>query len=343
MTRVASWLLFDRYTILSDSNAGALTEILASENVVDIQFAESLGHLVHEGAALLRADVAEQVVRRLTVLDKFEASRLFVAAGVRTPAAVKVTDVSPSEIADQFGFPVVVKESVGYGGGRVSITHSRDDLTAAALGWSGEPHSLFHEQYVDGTKLDYAAAVSASGIEQELAYRVTRARDPVKGACEVETIEDPRLITFAREALKVVGCTGLVNIDIIRDKDGRDWLIDFNARAFGGAASFLAAGIDTSEGYLKAIGLRTEPPARTSPTVGVRIQVFPTCIEDVIDSGKITRAALAFARESIPYLRWLGFRYWLSEAILTADAVRLAGQERRLDRLCTRGTRCELT
>jgi len=332
MTRIASWLLFDRYVILSESNAGVLREILASENVVDIQFAESLGHLVRESAALLRADVAEQVGRRLTVLDKFEASRLFFAAGVRTPAAVRVIDASPHEIADRFGFPVVVKESVGYGGGRVSITHNIDDLVAAALGWGGEPRGIFYEQYVDGTKLDYAAAVSSAAIEQELAYRVTRWREPAGGASEVETIEGPRLIAFARKALEVVGCTGLVNMDIIRDNDGLDWLIDFNARAFGGSASFLATGIDTSEGYLRVIGQRTTPPACPSPTVGVRVQVFPTCLEDVIDSGNIARTALAFARESIPYLRWLGFRYWLSEALSTADAVRLARQEERLVR-----------
>jgi predicted ATP-grasp superfamily ATP-dependent carboligase len=132
---------------------------------------------------------------------------------------------------------------------------------------------------------------------------------------------------LARKAIEVVGCTGLVNMDVIRDKDGHDWLIDFNARAFGGSASFLSAGIDISEGYLRAIGQRTTPPTCTSPTAGVRIRVFPTCVEDVIDSGSITRTALAFIRDSFPYLGWLGFRYWLSEALLTADAVRLARKE----------------
>ncbi|HEY7947706.1 MAG TPA: hypothetical protein VID75_08520, partial [Acidimicrobiales bacterium] len=127
--------------------------------------------------------------------------------------------------------------------------------------------------------------------------------------------------------IEVVGCTGLVHIDVIRDKDGLDWLIDFNARAFGGSASFLGAGIDISEGYLRAIGQRTTPPTRTSSTSGVRIRVFPTCVEDVIDTGSITRTALAFMRDSFPYLRWLGFRYWLSEALLTADAVRLSRKE----------------
>ncbi len=195
---------------------------------------------------------------------------------------------------------------------------------AATSGWGGDTEDLFYEQYVDGTKLDYAAVVSPIGIEQELAYKVTRWRQPAGRASEVETIDDPQLVAFGRRALDVVGCTGLVNMDVIRDQQGVDWLIDFNARAFGGSGSFLAADIDTSEGYLRAIGLRTRPPTRTSPTSGVRILVFPTCLDDVIDTGSIPRTVLAFTRYSARYLRWLGLRYWLSEAFLTADSLRVS-------------------
>jgi hypothetical protein len=158
---------------------------------------------------------------------------------------------------------------------------------------------------------------------------VTQWRQPVGRASEAETIDDEQLASFGRRALDVVGCTGLVNMDVIRDEKGLDWLIDFNARAFGGSGSFLAAGIDTSEGYLRAIGQRSAPPACSRPAAGVRVRVFPTSLDDAIDSGKITRTARAFMRDSLPYLRWLGFRYWLSEALLTADAVRLARLEAR--------------
>jgi hypothetical protein len=224
---------------------------------------------------------------------------------------------------------VVVKGSIGYGGERVRIAHDIDELVAAASTLDRGPHTVFYEQCVDGTKLDYAAVVGRVGIEQELAYRVSRWRQPVGGAIEVETIEDSGLTAFARQALEVAGCTGLVNMDIIRDKNGVDWLIDFNARAFGGSGSFLAAGIDTSEGYLRAVGQRAVAPKRTTPVVGVRIRVFPTCLEDVIESGNIPRTVVAFARDSSPYLRWLGVRYWLSEAMLTADSLRLSRKAAR--------------
>ncbi len=80
-----------------------------------------------------------------------------------------------------------------------------------------EPESLFYERFIDGTKLNYAAIVSPTGIEQELTYRVTKWQQPVGRASEVETIDDPQLVAFGRQALEVVGCTGLVNMDVIRD------------------------------------------------------------------------------------------------------------------------------
>ena len=207
--------------------------------------------------------------------------------------------------------------------------------STAPSGWGADPETLFYEQYVRGTKLNYAAVVSPTGIEQELVYRVTRWQQPVGRASEVETIDDAQLVAFGRRALDFVGCTGLVNMDVIRDEQDLDWLIDFNARAFGGSGSFRAAGIDTCEGYLRAIGQRSAPPERTSPAPGVHVRVFPTCLDDVIESGHITRTALAFMRDSRPFLGWLGFRYWLSEALLTADAVRVVRSEARAPTVST--------
>ena len=321
-TRVTSRLLFDRYeTLPGPHDSQALKDILASENVVDIQFAESLAMVVSEAIGTLTPAVAERLGRRLAVIDKVVASRLFARSGIRTPEAIPVADVTAEEIVARFGFPIVVKGTIGYGGQGVSIVHDFDALAAAAADGAGDAHDLFYEQFVAGTKLDYAAAIGPGGIEQELTYRVTRWHQPVGRATEVETIDDPQLVALGRKVVGVAGCTGLVNMDVIRDENGRDWLIDFNARAFGGSSSFKAAGIDTSEGYLKAIGQRSAPPTRAGPVTDVRIRVFPTCLEDVIDTGSIPRTALAFMQTSIPYFSWVGFRYWLSEALSTADAL----------------------
>ena len=323
-----SLLLFDAHRMLPDPSDGRpLRQLLAAERPVDLQFVETLAPMVHESLDLLPPAVAEQVQRRLAMMDKFEASRLFLAAGIRTPSLASLAEVSTEEIALRFGYPVVVKARLGCGGSEVSIARDLEALATATHRVAGEPERYFYQRFVDGEKFNYAAVVSADGIEQELTYRVTRSTQPGGMATEVETIDDPGLLAFGRRVLDAAGCTGFIDLDVIRDAPGQDWLIDFNARAFGGAANFLSAGVDTSQGYLKAIGLRTASPARTAPPAGVLIKVFPTCLEEVARSGSISGTISAFLRVSWPYLRWLGFRYWLSEALMT---IYLVGRSSRV-------------
>ncbi len=324
-SRAASLLVYDRYEVLADpADAAGLGAILAGERVVDIQFVETLGDIVRANLGALDSWVAERVRRRLDMQDKFRAAHIFGDAGVRTPSVVPVTEVSPEDIVARFGFPLAVKERVGSAGANVVIASDLDALIAAARPLDDGADNRYYEEYVDGEKLNYAAAVSAAGVEQELAYRVMRWRVPVGTASEVRTLSDPQLDAFGRRAIAVAGCTGLVNIDVIRDRDGRDWLIDFNARAFGGAVCFRWADMDISEGYLRAIGQRAAAPARATAVVDVQFPVFPTCLGEAVRSGSRTRAAAAFLRASWPYLRWVGIRYWVSEALATGHSVQTA-------------------
>jgi biotin carboxylase len=284
---------------------------------------------VRDVLGLLDDDVARQVGRRLAVMDKLAASRLFDGAGVRTPPVVSASEAaSPGAAAATLGLPMVLKRRVGCGGDSVSITHTVASAIEAAARWDDD-HDHYYEAYVDGEKLNYAAAVSARGIEQELTYRVSRWVQPVGTATEIETIDDPDLVALGRRAIEASGCTGLMNLDVIRDDDGRCWLIDFNARAFGGGANFLTVGLDVSEGYLAALGHRAEPPARRSVAAASRIDVFPTSLRDPRNKGSMLRMAGAFLGESMPYLRALGARYWLSEALRAPEAAAANHRRRR--------------
>jgi len=320
-THVGSRLLFDDYAILPKQHQREnLLQILDGEAVVDIQFSESLASLVHEISGSLRPALAEHLRRRLFFMNKSSASRVFAQAGLRTPAGLVLKGTSPQQVAAEIGFPLVVKPMVGCGGAGVVIVNDDAELRAA-MSAAEHPEVLFCEKFIVGTKLDYGASVSASGIEQEITYRVSQWQPPAGRATEIETIDDPQLRAFGRSIVAVAGCTGLVNMDVIRDNDGLDWLIDFNPRVFGSSGALRAAGMDISEGYLKALGGRSDPPRSSEAPPGVRIEVFPTNLEQFVDEGSIARAASAFLRESWPYLRWLGWRYWLSEALVTAMSI----------------------
>lgn len=326
-SHVSSWLLFDRYAVLPQEPEPDLEELLRGESIVDVQYSETMAHAVPSVLGSLHRDVAERLARRLDAVDKLAASHRFAHAGIRTPATVPVGELSPQEVAAKFGFPVVVKPKVGCGGANVTIAQDLADLEAATSVENSE--DLYYEEFVTGTKLDYAAVVGPTEIEQEIAYRVLQWQPPVGRATEVETIDDPQLVTFGRQVIGVAQCTGLVNMDVIRDAQGLDWLIDFNPRAFGATGNFRAAGLDTSQGYLRAIGQRTAPATRTTPRIGVHIDVFPTTLEALIGSGSIWATGVAFMRQSAPFFVWLGWRYWLSEALSTAMSVASARAGRR--------------
>jgi hypothetical protein len=114
-----------------------------------------------------------------------------------------------------------------------------------------------------------------------------------------------------------------MNMDVLRDRDGADWLVDFNPRVFSGGTNFLHAGLNIAHGYLRAYGLRTTPPATTRLLSGVTVRIFPNSLSARALSGSYLRTTAGFVVESGPYFKWLGFRYWFAEALSTVIAVRM--------------------
>ena len=331
-SHITSSLLFDRHLVVHRSSAPrALAAILLSENVVDVQFVETVRDLVADALDMMPPEVGDAISRRLSVMDKMLASALFERSGIRVPATTALRDATPDSIVARYGLPVVVKGRVGCNGDRVLIV---DDLEALheVRAQLRDPEAYFYEQYVSGEKLNYAAAVGPDGIAQELTYRVTKWRQPVGSAEEAETIDDNALAAFGRRAVAAARCTGLVNLDVIRDAEGHDWLIDFNPRAFGGLVSFLAAGLDLSQGYLSAIGERRSPLTSRGPVVGARVRIFPACMAETTEGVGLVTSASTYLREARPYLRWLGLRYSIAEAGITLFVAARSSWRRRFSR-----------
>jgi hypothetical protein len=335
-SRVISALLFDRHSVTpARSVKGELRKVLLTEDVIDVQFVEKFRDLMIDSIDLLPRAVREPLERRLTLMDKTWASDHFEQCDIRVPSRISMKDASPETVAEKYGFPLVVKGRVGSSGDDVHIVHDLTTLDAIATACCDVPESYFYETYVHGQKLNYSAAVNVTDIEQEMTYRIVKWRQPAGSAEEIETIEDSQLAAFGQRAVEAARCTGLVNMDVIRDDKGRDWLIDFNARAFAGSVNFLGAGLDISEGYLRALGQRQDLPSRRSPAAGKDINVFPMCIAEVAESGKVFRTASVFLREARPYLNWLGFRYWLAEAGVTAYKVADGARRTRFGQAAT--------
>ncbi len=320
-SNLASRLLFDRYEAADASSAGRiLREVFATENVVDVQFVEPLGELVRSCMDVLPPEVVETLGARLAAIDKVGTSQRLQRAGVRTPDLALVDSMRATDAASHFGFPLVTKRRVGCGGDHVHFARSADELALIEAAWGGDRSDRYYERFIVGEKLNYSAAVGPAGVTHEATYRVSRWIQPAGTATEIETLADSGLADLGRRTAGVLGLQGLVNLDVIRDPEGRDWVLDVNARAFGGLANFLRLGVDFADGYLVSLGLRAAPTTPCTAPPDRRVVLFPANLGDPRYRSSLVKMTFAFVRGSCPYAFRLGLRYWLSELLRAPDA-----------------------
>jgi hypothetical protein len=78
--------------------------------------------------------------------------------------------------------------------------------------------------------------------------------------------------------------------------------------------------VDLTAGYLVALGI--VPDVKAKSTINfIRIKVFPSSLAEFVEQGRIGPLTKEFARQSVPYWRWLGPRYILSEVLATMGAL----------------------
>jgi biotin carboxylase len=316
---MASRLVFDRCISLpKESTEDVLRAVFAEENVVDVQFAETLKDLVSTGLSALDARVAQIVHRRIEVMDKEYAGAMISAAGVATPPRALFSEMDAQEFAERHGFPIVIKERTGYGGLHVKIVESSEELGLVAAPYRGLG-SAYLEKFIEGEKVNFGAVIGMDGVLQGMCYKTLDWVRPVGPSSVVEIYEEPALYEAGRRAVEAVGVPGLVNVNFMLDADGVLWAIDLNARIFGGIATYIACGMDLTAGYLAALGILPSVETK-SPISYIRIKVFPLSLSELIERGRFVPLFKEFAKESAPYWKWLGPRYVLSEMLATLSA-----------------------
>jgi hypothetical protein len=322
--RVSDRLLFDRSIYLDSPDALAtLAELLAGENVVDVQATEYVcGPIARGDAGRLPAPLGPALALRGTLLDKYTVGELATERGVRTPPKLLADHTTVDEAVAAFGLPVVVKARVGASGDLVRIVSTAEEAERALSELDADRGELFFEQLVVGEDVDYSAIVGAGGVVADSATR-TLAAPPgsTTPPGTIEVIDAPDLLDFGRHAAEKLGFTGIVHMDTVRDAEGRYWLIDLNLRAWGSMIPAKSVGVDFASAYLYSIGMRTEPLPPDAVRTGTPVIVFPRVVDDKIAGNRAFGAVGAFLRHSWPYLGWLGLRYWLGQLMTVAGQV----------------------
>ena len=158
------------------------------------------------------------------------------------------------DVADEFGFPVVLKpaRSRYLKGGqiissRVEIARSRTELDAIiqSMTWFEDIPCLV-QRFIDGHGAGVFALYGALGPIAWFAHRRLREKPPTGGVsvlCESAAI-DPAMQSAAATLLSAVGWTGVAMVEFRVSSDGTPHLMEVNGRFWGSLQLAIDCGVD---------------------------------------------------------------------------------------------------
>ncbi len=173
-------------------------------------------------------------------------------------------------------------------------------------------------------------------MDAVVTFETLERREALAPASQIRLVEERGFAATGRRVVHALGLTGIMNINAIRDAEGRDWIHDVNPRAFGSFMGFRPAGVDLLQVYIDWISngaTESNPPhgnqdielfdARThgdasnsdgqSPAAE-SYPVFPAAFRSPARNEGLLRSYWRFAKGAYPYVRWVGPRYVAYEA-----------------------------
>jgi hypothetical protein len=207
---------------------------------------------------------------------------------------------------------------MGSGGSGVSIHHCLDSLraalrvSAAEEGADGQPggDQRFFERHVTGRSLQFGCVAGREGVRRFVTYETLARIRPLAPASRIELLDDPSLAETGIQLVEALRISGYVNVNVIRDSAGFDWVHDVNPRVWGSFVAFDAAGIDLVGSYLRWLADEPELATRHESDVGRRMWVIPCGLDEALEQSTTLMGGWRVIR---PYVSVLGVRYALFE------------------------------
>ncbi len=308
--RLASALCFDRTIRLAGpSSVRSLPDQLADENVVDIQVVEALAMAATDTLWSLPPTTRRaEWARRMDAVDKPAVLERLRAGGLSTPPTVAGADVTAEEIASALGLPVVHKPRVASSGDGLSVLHSVGDVEALLQAGRHTSAHVF-ERYVTGRHIQFAAVLGPDGSGPSVTYETLGRKGQNGPASQIRCLDDETLDATGRKVAADLGIVGLININVIRDSEGGDWIHDINPRVWGSFVAFRAVGVDFLRTYVDLLAGRALACSGRRRCSGTELAVFPGAFRTPRSDESRWHRNGRFLRQLPDYRRWVGTRY----------------------------------
>jgi len=176
-------------------------------------------------------------------MDKVRTKQVWIAEGLPTPRFVALRRSGGARPADAvhgaartLGLPVIVKPACEGSSVGVSRVFAEADLDAAAALAARYPGDLLVEEMIVGEELTVAIlgreALPSIRIVPKGAfydYHAKYVAEDTQYLCPgLDGDAEARLRSLALAAFDAVGCSGWGRVDVMRDRDGRNFLLEVN-------------------------------------------------------------------------------------------------------------------
>lgn len=170
-------------------------------------------------------------------MDKIRTKQIWLSLGLSTPRYARLApgaDVAAA--ARDLGLPVIVKPSCEGSSVGVSRVFAESDLAAAVDLAKRYPGELLMEQMIVGQ--EYTVAILGERVLPSIRivpageyydYHAKYVADDTQYLCPgLEGADEQAIGVLALAAFRAAGCTGWGRVDVMRDADGRFYLLEVN-------------------------------------------------------------------------------------------------------------------
>ena len=194
-------------------------------------------------------------------MDKTRSKRVWQSLGLSTPtfaALPRGSDVHAA--AQRVGFPLIVKPACEGSSVGVTRVFAEKDLDAAVALAAKYPGDLLMETLIEGDELTVAIlgrqVLPSIHIVPKAAfydYNAKYVAEDTQYICPgLEGVAEEELRGLSLAAFDALGCAGWGRVDVMRDRNGRNWLLEVNTAPGMTSHSLVpkaaaAAGIDYQE------------------------------------------------------------------------------------------------
>ena len=170
-------------------------------------------------------------------MDKIRSKQVWLALGLPTPRYVRLKKGDDVQAAARsLGLPVIVKPACEGSSVGVSRVFSEADLDAAIELAARYPGELLMEQLIEGGEftvgvLDGRALPSIQIVPKGAwyDYEAKYVSDETQYLCPgLQGDAEAELGALALQAFQALGCRGWGRVDVMRDREGRNWLLEVN-------------------------------------------------------------------------------------------------------------------